>query len=86
MGNILTKIYNTEPLEETEETEETQETQETQTEQNEYTPVNLTHCNCVKNTLTYTRHNREILRELRSIKVNLKYLNKKVGCNSVSEI
>lgn len=36
-------------------------------------------CNCNNNMKTQSRQNREILRELKSIKINLKYLNKKIS-------
>lgn len=38
-------------------------------------------CNCNKNIITQSRQNREILRELKSIKINLNFLNKKIRRN-----
>lgn len=69
MGNILTKQS---------------EISSTGTEESTDTikpkPLYIPECNC-KNIRTEQRQNREILRELKSIKINLKYINKKIGRN-----
>lgn len=67
MGNTLTKPSNTS-------TSSTLSATET-IKADKYTTVT---CNCNKNIRTEARQNREILRELKSIKINLKYLNKKI--------
>lgn len=73
MGNILTKTTNV------------SDTTEYSTDTIKPKSLYISECNCKNNgngnVRTEQRQNREILRELKSIKINLKYLNKKIGRN-----
>lgn len=64
MGNMLTKPT---------------DTISTHTENSTETVKYNIDCNCNNNIKTQSRQNREILRELKNIKINLKYLNKKIS-------